>query len=70
LLIIGFVLIIIVEVPPMAIAGQVRELRAFWVLLALSFVFSLAMVKNWPVPNPTYAIEAVFRPLSDLLGLQ
>lgn len=67
LLILGFLVIIALEVPAMAMKGQKGELRAFWVLLAIAFGLSLAVVKDWPVPNPTVALETVFKPFSVLL---
>ncbi|HEY3367852.1 MAG TPA: hypothetical protein VGK74_22565 [Symbiobacteriaceae bacterium] len=70
LLILGFLAIIALEVPVMNAKGQKAERRAFWVLLALGFVLSLAMVQQWPVPNPTHFLEAVFKPVSDMLGLK
>lgn len=68
--ILGFLVIIALEVPAMIMKGQTRELRAFWVLLTMAFALSLAVVLKWPVPNPTHALEAVFNPFSVLLGLQ
>lgn len=70
LLIIGFLLIISMEVPAMLVKGQTRELRAFWVLLALGFALSLAVVMDWPVPSPTPFLRAVFEPISDMLGFK
>jgi len=69
-LLFGFLAIILLEVPALVIAGRKKELRAFWLLLALSFLFSLGMVQRWPLPNPTPVIEAIFRPVADALGLQ
>lgn len=63
-------LIILLEVPPLAANASKKELRTFWVLLAVSFLFSLGMVQGWPLPNPTPVLEAVFQPVSDLLGLK
>lgn len=62
--------VIILEVPALVIAGRKKELRVFWVLLAISFLFSAGMVQRWPLPSPTPIIEAIFRPAADALGLQ
>jgi len=70
LLILGFLAIIALEVPVMNAKGQKAEQRAFWVLLALGFALSLALVQRWPVPNPTHFLEAVFAPVSNMLGLK
>jgi hypothetical protein len=70
LMIIGFLLIIALEVPSMVAKGQTGELRTFWVLLVMGFALSLAIAQNWPVPNPTRIVEAVFNPISVMLGLK
>lgn len=70
LLVVGFVLIIALEVPAMVMKGQVKELRVFWGLLALAFLLSLGLVRRWPLPNPTTFLEAVFKPLADAAGLK
>lgn len=70
LLIVGFLAIIAVEVPALNARGQKAERRAFWVLLAVGFALSLGVMQHWPVPNPTYFLEAVFKPVSDMLGLK
>lgn len=70
LLLLGFVLIIALEVPAMVMKGQVRELRVFWVLLAVGFILSAGLVLRWPMPSPTPVLEAMFRPFSEALGLK
>lgn len=68
LLILGFVLIVLLEVPEMLIRGQRRELVAFSVLLAAGFLLSLAVMLDWPVPSPTPALIRLITPLTDALG--
>lgn len=70
LLILGFAAIILMEVPAMRAKGQRREEVAFWVLLSLGFFLSLAVVLQWPIPNPTEMLEVVFKPISDALGIE
>lgn len=70
LLLIGFVLMVVLEVPAMVMKEQKGELRAFWVLLLIAFALGLAVVQGWPVPNPTRALEAVFNPFSMLMGFK
>jgi hypothetical protein len=70
LMILGFLLIIALEVPSMVAKGQTGELRTFWVLLAMGFALSLAVAQRWPVPNPTRMVEAVFKPISVMMGLK
>lgn len=69
LLLFGFGVIIAVELPALTGRDQAGERRTFWVLLALGFYMSLAAVQGWPVPTPTPVLEALFRPLSAVLGL-
>ncbi|HYF91158.1 MAG TPA: hypothetical protein VD969_02820 [Symbiobacteriaceae bacterium] len=70
LLILGFVLLIVAEFPSVAAVGKPREMRAFWALLAVSFLFCLAMVRRWPMPNPTRFVAAALHPVSRALGLK
>ncbi|MFZ5814644.1 MAG: hypothetical protein ACOY93_05020 [Bacillota bacterium] len=65
----GFLLIILIEVPPLILRGQTAVLRAFWAVLGISFLVCLAVVNRWPIPNPSYFLEVVFRPLATALGL-
>lgn len=69
-MLLGFAAVILLEVPLLVIEGRKRELRSFWVLLALAFLFSLGMVQRWPMPNPTPVIAAIFQPVADALGLK
>lgn len=70
LLIAGFLLIVGMEVPAMKMREQKGELRAFWVLLAVGFGLSLTVVMEWPAPNPTPLLEAVFKPFALMVGLE
>lgn len=66
----AFLLIIAIEVPGMVTKGQKGELRLFWALLALGVLLTLVVLQEWPVPNPTEVVTAVFRPITALLGFK
>lgn len=68
LLILGFLLIILIEVPGMLVQQQRGELLAFWVLLTAGFLLSLAVTLQWPVPSPTPALIHLITPLTKALG--
>lgn len=70
LLILGYVLIALIELPPMMAQRQHREIRAFWVMLLISFAVSLSVVMRWPIPSPTDFLEALFAPATRILGLR
>lgn len=69
-MILGFLLIILAEVPVLVAGGEWRTLRAFGLLLLMGFSLSLMMVERWPVPNPNQLLRAIFEPVSDLLGIK
>ncbi|HEY8345905.1 MAG TPA: hypothetical protein VIL07_01355 [Symbiobacteriaceae bacterium] len=69
LLIAAFLLIILLEVPGMVIRQQTAELRAFWVLLAISFAFSFAVMKGWTLYDTLPLLEEMLRPIVEMLGL-
>lgn len=67
LLIIVFIGIILFEVPGLVKKKMWRELAAFSVYLSIGMALSIPQVLGVELPNPTKAIEALFKPLSDLL---
>ncbi len=70
LLVLGFLVIAAIEVPPLVYRKQKREMWAFWGLMALSFAFSLAVALRWPLPNPTYFLEGLLGPLAKMIELE
>ncbi|MDH7578327.1 MAG: hypothetical protein QHH75_11040 [Bacillota bacterium] len=67
LLILLFIGIILLEVPGLVKKKMWRELAAFslYLLLGMALIFSQAV--GIKLPDPTRAIEALFKPLADLL---
>jgi hypothetical protein len=69
-LVVGFVLILLAEVPVLVSAGMWRELRAFGVMLTMGFFFCLAVALKWPVPNPNAILRTIFDPVATFIGIQ
>ncbi|ADI01080.1 MAG TPA: hypothetical protein GXX39_09645 [Syntrophothermus lipocalidus] len=61
LLILLFLVIILIDVPPLLRDKMYRELAVFSVLMAIAVLYSLGQFYNWPLPNPVRALETVFR---------
>ncbi len=66
-LVIIFLVIIALEAPPLVRGQRWRELAAFAGTLLVAMVMAFAAVLDMPLPNPSKGIEAVFKPLSDLV---
>lgn len=67
LLLLVFAGVILIEVPGMVKNKMWRELVVFFIFLALGMALSIPQVLGVRIPNPTKAIEALFKPLSELL---
>mgnify|MGYP000268292324 CR=1 FL=1 len=67
LVLLVFGIIALFEVPPLVKKKMWRELAAFSAYLALGLALSLPQALGLKVPNPTKAIEALFKPVSELL---
>jgi hypothetical protein len=63
LLISGFGLIAVYEIPQMAKEHHWRDLMAFSIVLLAAFILSLLMFMRIDVPNPMKLVEAVVRSL-------
>lgn len=67
LLLIIFTAIIWFEVPPLIKKKMWGELIVFSVLMTLGMFLSIAQTVGVKLPNPTKGIEAIFKPITDLL---
>lgn len=67
LLVLAFLLIIALEVPGLVKKKAWRELTAFSFFLFLGFALALPQVLGLEVPNPSNAIEALYKPLAEWL---
>lgn len=62
-----FAAIIAWEVPRLYREKMWRELAVFFVLVIAGIVLSFGQIFDWPLPNPTSILEAVFRPVSKFI---
>ncbi|TEB07397.1 hypothetical protein Psch_00948 [Pelotomaculum schinkii] len=67
LLVLAFLIMIALEVPGLVKKKAWRELAAFSFFLLLGFALALSQVLGLEAPNPTDAIEALYKPLSEWL---
>lgn len=67
LLITAFIGIILFEVPGLIKNKMWRELAAFSLYLSIGMALSIPQALGVELPNPTKTIEALFKPLSELL---
>ncbi len=67
LLLILFAGIILLEAPGLVKKKMWRELAAFAAYLAIGMALSIPQVLGIRLPNPSKAIEALFKPLAGLL---
>ena len=67
LLIVLSIVIILFEVPGLVKKKMWRELAAFSVYLWIGIALLIPQALGIKLPNPTKAIEALFKPLSELL---
>lgn len=62
-----FLVIIVLQVPPLIKQQYWRDLSVFSALLILSMVLSFALVLDLPMANPNYYIEKIFTPVTHYL---
>lgn len=67
LLVMIFIGIILFEVPNLVRKKMWRELTAFSLFMAIGMALSIPQAFNIKLPNPTKAIEAIFKPISEML---
>lgn len=62
-----FLVIILLQVPPLVKKGLWKELLVYSVILTLGILYSIGQVYHWPLPNPTKRMEYLFEPISQFL---
>lgn len=67
LLIMLFIGIVLIKVPGLVKKKMWRELVAFSVYLCIGVALSIPLVLGVELPNPTRAIEALVKPVSEWL---
>ena len=67
LVVLAFIGIILFEAPGLVKKKMWRELAAFSVYLWIGMALSIPQALGIKMPNPTKAIEALFKPISELL---
>jgi uncharacterized membrane protein YoaT (DUF817 family) len=67
LLMIFFIAIFIIQVPPLVKAKMWGELAAFVVFMIIGMALSIPQVLGIKLPNPDKAIEAIFEPFYNFL---
>ncbi len=67
LLVLLFISIILFEAPGLIREKMWGELAAFSVYLLIGMALSIPQAMGIRLPNPTKTIEALFRPLAELL---
>ncbi len=67
LLIMAFIGIVLFEAPGLIKKKMWRELAAFSLYLSIGMALSIPQVLGITLPNPTKAIEALVKPISELL---
>ncbi|HHV79933.1 MAG TPA: hypothetical protein GXX40_10060 [Firmicutes bacterium] len=67
LLILAFIAITLFEVPSLIKKKMWGELAAFSVYLLIGMALTIPQALGIRLPNPTKTIEALFRPLAELL---
>lgn len=67
MVVLAYAAIVALEVPRMLRKKQRGELVAFSVILAVAFVLSMLLTLGVRVPSPTKGIEAIFKPLGEML---
>ncbi|MGI6713367.1 MAG: hypothetical protein ACOX4L_11775 [Bacillota bacterium] len=66
-LIFVFVIVIVIEVPPLVKRKMWKELAVFTVIFFLGIVCSVGQIYQWPLPNPGKRVEEIFAPVWKML---
>lgn len=67
LVILGFLIIIFIEVPGLIKKKMWRELVAFWVFLGIGMTLGTLLALGVEIPSPATPIEKLFKPIAEWL---
>lgn len=62
-----FMGILYLQLPPLIKKKNLREIISYSVMMAIGIIYSYGYALDIELPNPTKAVDAVFRPLTKLL---
>ncbi len=63
-LLVIFLFVIYLEVPYLLHNKMWKEIIVFFIILAVSAVYSFGQLYEWTLPNPTQGIKIIFEPVS------
>lgn len=66
-MILVFGILLALEVPGLVKKQMRRELAVYFLLMVIGAVYSIDQVFDWPLPNPTKGVEAIFKPLAEVM---
>lgn len=59
--------ILYLQLPPLIKGKNIREILAYSLMMLTAIVYSYALVLDIDLPNPTKAVDAVFRPVTNFM---
>lgn len=59
--------ILYLQLPPLIKGKNLREILAYSLMMLTAIVYSYALVLDIDLPNPTKAVDAVFRPVTNFM---
>ena len=62
-----FAAVLRIQLPPLIKRKNFREITAYSLMMMIGMVYSYAYLWDIQLPNPTHAIDAVFRPVTKFL---
>lgn len=66
-LILVFGALIALEVPGLVRNHMYRELAVYFLLMAIGMLYSFGRIFDWTFLNPTKGVEAIFKPVAEII---
>ncbi|GAB6180502.1 hypothetical protein JCM14036_18210 [Desulfotomaculum defluvii] len=63
-----FALILYLQLPSIIKRNNIREIGAYSSLMLIGIIYTYGYVLDIELPNPTHAVDFVFRPVTELLN--